>query len=295
MTAKNSLKVSVIGTGRMGSALATALFKAEFPTTVWNRTFAKTERLARLGLRVAPSLKTAIDAANVVILNVNDYAISLELLKDREVASALAGKILIQLTSGIPQGARQMDSWARHNNTFYLDGAIMDYPSGIGGPECTVLYSGPADLFDRVKPVLLAFGGNAVLVGAEIGHASALDLALLSMLTGIMFGFLQGHIVCEAEKLPPGAFIQAAKGVMPVIEGALEQLSAKLQKKDYVGDEATIEAYAAVPKELLEWSKDTPMDNCIALTQHSLFQKAISAGQGQADFAYLYEILRRNK
>ncbi len=295
METKNSVKVSVIGAGRMGSALATALFKAGFPTTVWNRTSTKTEPLARLGLHVAPSLKAAMDAADVVMLNVSDYATSLELLKDREVASALSGKILVQLTTGTPQDARQMDSWARQNNTSYLDGAIMAYPSGVGTPECTILYSGPEALFDRVKPVLLAFGGNAVLVGAEIGHASTLDLAALTFTTGAMFGFLQGYIVCEAERLPTGVFAQTVKDLMPVVEGFLQQMFARLQKKDYVGNEATIEAWSALPKELLEWSKDKRTDAGIASAQHELFQKAISAGQGQADFAYLYEVLRRAK
>ncbi len=294
MTATNKPEVSVIGTGRMGSALATALFKAGFPTTVWNRTYAKTAPLAQMGLRVAQSLKAATEAADVVVVNVSDYSTTLELLKNPEVASAVAGKIVIQLSTGAPQDARRMESWARQNNTSYLDGAIMSYPSGIGTPECTVYYSGSEALFDRVKPVLLAFGANAVLVGAEIGHASALDLASLNFATGAMFGFLQGYIVCEAEGLPANVFTQTAKYLMPVVEGFLDQISAKLQKKDYVGNEATIEAWGAIPKELLEWSKDKGMDAGIASAQYELFRKAISAGHGQADFAYLYEVLRKS-
>ncbi len=53
-------KVAVIGTGRMGSALASALFKKGFATTVWNRTPAKAKALAKLGLHVAPSILGAV-------------------------------------------------------------------------------------------------------------------------------------------------------------------------------------------------------------------------------------------
>ncbi len=49
-------KVTVIGGGHMGSAFATVLFHNGFATTVWNRTGAKTESLARLGLSVAQSV-----------------------------------------------------------------------------------------------------------------------------------------------------------------------------------------------------------------------------------------------
>jgi hypothetical protein len=110
-----------------------------------------------------------------------------------------------------------------------------------------------------------------------------------------MFGFLQGYTVCEAERLPTGVFAQTVKDLMPVLEEFLQQMFARLQKKDYVGNEATIEAWSALPKELLEWSKEKRMDAGIASAQHELFQKAISAGQGQADFAYLCKVLRRGK
>jgi 3-hydroxyisobutyrate dehydrogenase-like beta-hydroxyacid dehydrogenase len=287
-------KVSVIGTGRMGSALATALHNKGFSTTVWNRTSSKTVPLARLGLRVAESLKAAALASDVIIVNVSDYGTTQLLLKDPGVASALAGKILVQLTSGIPQEARDMESWARQHEISYLDGAIMSYPSGIGAPECTIFYSGPEEVFDRVRRVLMALGGNTLFVGTAIGHASALDLSGLTFVLGAMFGFVQGYIVSEAEGIPPEAFIGSIKGLLPVTGEILEAISTRIQKKDYAGSEATLEAWSIGPKELIEWSKGRRMDRRIADAQIGLFEQAIKAGQGQADFAYLYEIFKRN-
>ena len=78
-----------------------------------------------------------------------------------------------------------MESWARPRGIDYLDGAIMNYPVDIGKPEGTVLYSGPDELFNRVKPVLLAFGDNAMFVGKEIGQASATDVPGLSFAMGV--------------------------------------------------------------------------------------------------------------
>jgi 3-hydroxyisobutyrate dehydrogenase-like beta-hydroxyacid dehydrogenase len=46
-------KLIIIGMGRMGSALAAALDKRRFDTTVWNLTSSKTESLSRLGLPIA--------------------------------------------------------------------------------------------------------------------------------------------------------------------------------------------------------------------------------------------------
>jgi 3-hydroxyisobutyrate dehydrogenase-like beta-hydroxyacid dehydrogenase len=59
-------KVTVIGAGRMRSALAAALYKRGVDTTVWNRTSSKTESLSRFGLRVALSVLEAVGNAEVV-------------------------------------------------------------------------------------------------------------------------------------------------------------------------------------------------------------------------------------
>jgi 3-hydroxyisobutyrate dehydrogenase-like beta-hydroxyacid dehydrogenase len=80
--------VALVGTGRMGSALAAALFNKGFATTVWNRTAAKTAPLARLGLRVAPSVLDAVVQADVIVVNINDYHATQQLLSRAEIESA---------------------------------------------------------------------------------------------------------------------------------------------------------------------------------------------------------------
>ena len=66
-------KTTIIGAGRMGSALAAALHNRGFATTVWNRTSSKTEPLSRLGLRVAPTALEAVGNAEIVVVNINKY------------------------------------------------------------------------------------------------------------------------------------------------------------------------------------------------------------------------------
>jgi 3-hydroxyisobutyrate dehydrogenase-like beta-hydroxyacid dehydrogenase len=286
-------KIAVIGTGRMGSALARALFNKGFSTTVWNRTPSKTEPLARLGIRVAPSPQAAAKGSAVVLVNVSDYNTTLQLLQAPDVASELSGKILVQLSSGTPQEARRMESWAKQRKITYLDGAIMSYPSGIGTPECTIFYSGAEESFARVKPLLLALGGNPMFVGTAIGHASALDLAGLTFVLGAMFGFVQGSVVADGEGLPAGAYAQSIQALMPAVGGILEAMAARIPKKNYSGDEATLEAWSIGPKELIEWAKEFRMDASLANAQMGVFEKALQAGHGQADFSYLYEVFKK--
>ena len=286
-------KVTIIGAGRMGSALAAALHKRGFDTTVWNRTPSKTESLSRLGLRVAPSLLEAVGNAEVVIVNINDYESTKQLVRQPAIESALRGKVLVQLSSGTPDEAREMESWARSRGIDYLDGAILNYPADIGKPEATVLYSGPDELFHRVKPVLLAFGDNTIFVGKEIGQASATDIAGLSFVMAAMLGFLHGYIVCEAENLSVDGYLQLIKKFMPALEAALADLCVKIQGKDYGNTQAALETWAVAPRELVGWCEKHRVNHTFADPQLRLIERAVKAGKGQWDLAYLYEVLKQ--
>ena len=128
-------KVAVIGTGRMGSALASALSKKGFATMVWNRTAARAEPLAKLGLHVAPNILEAVKDADIIVINISNYDSIKQLLRHTEVESALRGKIIVQLTTGTPDEAREMESWAKLHAIEYLDGAISGNPTDVGRPR----------------------------------------------------------------------------------------------------------------------------------------------------------------
>jgi 3-hydroxyisobutyrate dehydrogenase-like beta-hydroxyacid dehydrogenase len=95
------------------------------------------------------------------------------LLRHPGIQSGLRGKILVQLTTGTPDGAREMGYWAQSHAIEYLDGAILGNPIDIGKPQIIALCSGSEKLFNRMKPTLVAFDENAMFIGKEIGHASA--------------------------------------------------------------------------------------------------------------------------
>lgn len=203
----------------MGSALARAFLKHGYSTGVWNRTKSKCEPLAALGARIAPTVQDAAAASDVIVVNVTDYITSDGLLRADDVTKGLRGKLLVQLTSGSPKQAREMAGWAQQHGIQYLDGAIMATPNFIGEPGCTILYSGPVDLFEKCKPVLLALGGISVHVGSDVSHASALDSALLVVMWGALFGTHQGVAICEAEQIPLAAYMAYLKPVLPQVNG----------------------------------------------------------------------------
>jgi 3-hydroxyisobutyrate dehydrogenase-like beta-hydroxyacid dehydrogenase len=194
-------EVSVIGLGVMGSALVRTLLSHGYRVTVWNRTSAKAEPLVRDGAVLARSAAATVGASPIVLVCVENYKATHNILGTEEVAPALAGRVLVELSSGTPQDARDAEAWARKRGVDYLDGAIMATPSQIGRPDTPIFVSGAETAFRRSEPVLKTLAGNLIYMGESVGSAAAWDLATLSCLFGAILGFFHGARIFESEGL----------------------------------------------------------------------------------------------
>ncbi|MGW7068451.1 NAD(P)-dependent oxidoreductase [Streptomyces sp. NPDC054855] len=196
--------VTVLGLGLMGTALASALLKAGHPTTVWNRTAAKTGPLAAQGAAPAETAKDAIEAAPLVIvcLTTND---SVRSLLEPE-AAALKGRTLVNLTNGTPSQARELAAWAEAHGIAYIDGGIMAVPQMIATPAAYILYSGTDEAAFAAHRETLTALAEAKWVGKDPGLAALHDLALLTGMYGMAAGVAQAFALIGSEGIPAREF-----------------------------------------------------------------------------------------
>jgi 3-hydroxyisobutyrate dehydrogenase-like beta-hydroxyacid dehydrogenase len=165
----------------------------------------------------------------------------------------------------------------------------------LAAPNGTILYSGSREPFDRHIEVFHALGERAFHVGEDFGHASALDIALLSQLWGTMFGTLQAIAVSEAESVELDTFAHYLAACKPTIDGAVDDLIARTRDGRYRGDDETLAAIAAhysAFQHLLEVSAERKLNRAVPEAFDSIFQAAIAAGHLQDDFAALTRFMR---
>ncbi len=289
------MKICVIGTGRMGSALASVLLKQRHDVAVWNRTASRCLPLVQQGAVALPSVADTLATSDVVIVNVIDYRVSDELLHAPEAADALAGKTVVQLTSGSPAQAREAHAWSAERGIGYLDGAIMSTPNFIGTDAASLLYSGPKSAFDAAHPAVIDFG-IATHVGTDPGLACALDVALLAQMWGKLFGTLQAIAVCGAEGVDLDTFSRHIPRFAPTVKGATDDLIARARDDRLAGDEqtlASIGAHHAAFHHLLEIVREKRLDAGVADAFDRLFRRAIDRGHLDDDFAALVPLLAR--
>ena len=115
--------ITVIGLGLMGSALARAIQRAGHGLTVWNRTTAKMQPFVDDGVAAAPDVDSAITASPVILICIDNYAVTNTILKSNDIEPLLTDRAVVQLSTGTPKEAREASDWMAARDVAYLDGA----------------------------------------------------------------------------------------------------------------------------------------------------------------------------
>lgn len=197
--------VSVIGLGSMGSALAGALLSAGYPVTVWNRTADKADDLVARGAHRTADVTDAIRASDLVIVCLVDCTAARDVLG--RAANAVAGRVIVNLTNGVPSDARDQAAWAQMHHARYIDGGIMAVPQTIGSADAFIFYSGDDGAFREHEPALSVLGRPRWL-GTDPGLAPLYDLALLSGLYGLYAGSQHAVTLVDSAGGDAAAFVR---------------------------------------------------------------------------------------
>ncbi|MCO1581425.1 NAD(P)-binding domain-containing protein [Crossiella sp. SN42] len=232
----NPTSVAVLGLGNMGSALAAAFLAAGHPTTVWNRTPAKAQPLAAKGASVAATAAEAVAAAEVTVICLSVYDTVLATLESAD----LDGKVLVNLTNGTPNQAREAAVAFTKRGASYLDGGIMAIPEMIAQPSALIFYSGAPETFQAHQELLAALG-PAKFLAADPGLASLYDLALLSGMYGMFAGAYHAMTLTGTEGVPAVEITELLIPWVTAMTGALPMMAEEIDRGDYLGEESSLQ------------------------------------------------------
>lgn len=281
--------MSVLGLGAMGGALASALVKSGYATTVWNRSAGKADDLVAQGAKAAATAGDAVRASPLVIACLLDHASVHEVLDP--LAGELAGRTLINVTTTSPAHSREFADWAARAGVAYLDGGIMAVPTMIGRPESSILYSGSADVFQQHKP-LLDVWGTSTYFGEDPGLASLYDLALLAGMYVMFAGFLHGAAMVAPAGVTAGEFAQRAAPWLTAMTGAFQGLAAVVDGGDYTVEGQQSLEFSSLD-DLLAASSDQGISTEVVAMVQRLIQRQIDAGHGEEGFARIIESIKQ--
>ncbi len=283
--------ISMIGLGAMGTALAKAQVKAGHEVTVWNRSPQRMTPLVELGAKGAQSVAAAVQASPFIMICIDNYAATSTLLQAGDVAIHLAGRSVIQLSTGTPSEAREAEAWLMARDAAYLDGIIEAYPDGIGAADAQLLFSGSKAIFEASRPFLRCLGGDLRFVSEHVGAANALDLANLSWSLGRYVGFAHGARLCESEGVDLDLFAARHPEGHRIRELA-EIVHAGAFELGSLHPGASIRVWEECIQRLQSQARGAGISSEFPDNISGIFKRAIVAGYGDEDLAALIKVLR---
>jgi 3-hydroxyisobutyrate dehydrogenase-like beta-hydroxyacid dehydrogenase len=155
------------------------------------------------------------------------------------------------------------------------------------------LHSGPAELYERHRPLLDALGGTHTHLGEEIGRAAAYDVALLDIFWTAMAGYAHALAVARAEGITAGELAPFATGIAAILPPIIEQTARDADAGVYSGADNPITSAASSMAHIVQTSEAHGIDAGIMRAAEGLTRRVIGLGHGTDGIIRVAEFLGR--
>jgi 3-hydroxyisobutyrate dehydrogenase-like beta-hydroxyacid dehydrogenase len=192
--------VAVVGTGRMGSAMARALSRAGHDLIVQNRTRSSCEALAgEIDARIADTAAEAAAEADVTITMLADDAAVRSVFTgpDGLVEGAHDGGVLVDMSTVLPATIRSVADAVRATGSGILDAPVSGSVTLAESGGLTLMVGGEAADLDRARPALDSLA-KAIFHLGPLGAGAVMKLAVNTVIFGLNGALAEGLVLAEA-------------------------------------------------------------------------------------------------
>jgi 3-hydroxyisobutyrate dehydrogenase len=207
--AGNAPRIGWIGAGRMGLPMAELMVKAGNNVTVWNRTAAKAEPLAKLGAKV---VKSAADLSGLdIVFSIVSTGKDLEevyfgpggVTSGRDKLPAV---FVDCSTIGVEESAL-LRKRLTAAGAQYIAAPVSGNASVIRARKLSSVASGPKAAFAQVEPLIKAFAPGGVSYVGEGELARVCKIAHNVMLGVVIENLIEITLLCNKMGVPRHAFL----------------------------------------------------------------------------------------
>lgn len=208
-------RVAILGTGKMGSAIAARLAQARFEVVLWNRTRSKAEALGR-GTVVETPAAAAWEADLVISSLTGPEAVLAAYLGPDGALVAGAGKRFVEMSTAGTDLVSDLAVQVAAAGGTLIDAPILGAPPIVRAGEAAILTGGAvADV--AVARAVLAELGTVRHVG-PLGSAARLKLVANSMLADVVLASAELQVAGERAGLDPDDVFWVLKRFVPALE-----------------------------------------------------------------------------
>ena len=195
--------VAVLGTGLLGTAIATRLLEQGLNVHVWNRDPSRIVSLVEKGATAIDDLGQAAQNDRVLITVLRDGAATASVIG---AVGSLPGSTVIPMgTMGVEE-SRKLATQVANQGGQYLEAPVLgSKPQALNG-TLLVMAGGEAQVFEEQRPLLSHLCQEPQLVG-PVGSGAATKLALNQLIASLTHSFSLSLQLIQRAGVPVETFM----------------------------------------------------------------------------------------
>jgi len=227
-------RIAWIGTGVMGTSMATNLSKQGHSLTLFNRSPVKAHHAATLcnGV-VCTSIAEAVKDADYIFTIVG-YPKDVEevmLSKGGVFDSAKKNALIIDMTTSLPSLAAKLYEIGKERGLRVMDAPVSGGDSGAKKGTLSIMVGGDAKDFEEAKPLFACMGTNVVYMGPA-GNGQHTKAANQIAVAGATAAMTEAIVYAKQVGLEPERML-AAIGAGAAGSWQLQNMAPRVLKEDF--------------------------------------------------------------
>ena len=207
--AKNTQKIGWIGMGRMGFPMAERLLAAGYDVSIWNRTRAKAEPLAKIGGRIVGKVAELahVDVVFSIVSTGKDLE---EIYFGRDGLAADGGKlppIFVDCSTIAVEESAKIRAKLAARGVDFVAAPVSGNGKCVAAGKLSAVTSGPSSAARAVEPIIEAFAPRGVSYVGEGDLARICKIAHNVMLGVVIENLCEITLLAEKAGVPRHAFL----------------------------------------------------------------------------------------
>ncbi|MBC1672146.1 NAD(P)-dependent oxidoreductase [Listeria welshimeri] len=206
-------KIGFVGTGVMGSSMASHLLEAGYDVFIYTRTKSKAEELLTKGAKWIDTPQALAKKVDVLISMVG-YPKDVEELylgQNGFLENLSAGAVAIDMTTSSPVLAKKIAETFREKGIGALDAPVSGGDIGAKNGTLAIMVGGAEEVFLQVKPIFEILGSSVILQG-DAGAGQHTKMVNQIAIASNMIGVTEAIIYAEAAGLNPARVLESISG-----------------------------------------------------------------------------------
>lgn len=285
-------KIGLIGTGMLGNAVGLHLLESGYQLSVYNRTKAKTNELAKKGAIIQESPKEVAQSSDLVITVVKDADAVKEVSFGNNgiIEGKHDGMIIADMSTINPNSSRDIAKQFNQHKITMLDTPVMGGPNVAINGKLVLMASGDKTAFEKHKEIFETIASKTFFLG-ENGTAHSVKLSMNLQIAMLALALAEGITLARGAGVDPKVFLSILNSTY-FKTGMSENKAYKMINDEFPAT-FTLSNLKKDLDTINQAAKEFGLNLPIATKANEIYKKAIDDGFGELDYTGILSYLKK--